>query len=228
MVGHTDNHRILTKRRPSVLSLSHRVSTAIGLFWLLICPICPLIALLSLQSSSACRAQWTVMPNERWALLGPNGAGKSTLLKAIAAAARGEGSADGTLLVDSALRVGMLEQTAVSGSSRSVRDEVMSRMSEFNAASAELEAATAACVSGADCELERLEAAQIAFAAAGGYEIEARVSRVLQGLGFDQAEFDRPCDSFSGGWQMRIGLARLLLSEPEVRARAKRTAMRAD
>jgi ATP-binding cassette subfamily F protein 3 len=65
-------------------------------------------------------------------------------------------------------------------------------------------------------QLECLDAAQAAFEAAGGYEVEARVSKVLQGLGFDPSEFDSRCSSFSGGWQMRIGLARLLLSEPEL------------
>ena len=71
---------------------------------------------------------WNIMPRERWAIQGTNGCGKSTLLRAIGAAALGEKLEDGVLQVSSSLRMGMLEQTAVSGSDLSVRDEVMSRM----------------------------------------------------------------------------------------------------
>lgn len=159
---------------------------------------------------------WQIMPNERWALLGGNGAGKSTLLRAIAAAARRDDYADMEIAVDEGLRLGMLEQTAVSGSTLTVREEVMSRMGDYQTAKAELEAAEAACTTGAECELERLEAATAAFEAFGGYSVDAKVARVLTGLGFKQEEFDQPCNTFSGGWQMRIGLARLLLSDPEL------------
>jgi len=159
---------------------------------------------------------WQVMPNERWALLGGNGAGKSTLLRAVAAAARGDEYADAEIAVDPRLRLGMLEQTAVSGSTSTVRQEVMSRMGAYQLARAELDAAEIACVTGSECELERLEKAASAFEAAGGYAIDAKVARVLAGLGFETEEFDQRCDTFSGGWQMRIGLARLLLSDPEL------------
>jgi len=163
---------------------------------------------------------WSVMPNERWAIHGTNGCGKSTLLRAISAAANGGGGgrlADGgQLVVSSSLRLGMLEQTAVSGADTTVREEVVSRMERYQAAKAALDSAVESCVLGTDEELECLEAAQSEYAAAGGYEIEARISKVLQGLGFETEEFDAPCSSFSGGWQMRIGLARLLLSEPEL------------
>ena len=159
---------------------------------------------------------WTIMPKERWALLGGNGCGKSTLLRAVGEAASGEAFEGGGLQVSSQLRFGMLEQTAVSGATSSVRDEVMSRMGPFQAAKSALEAAEAACTTGATCELEALERAQADFEAAGGYAVNATVARVLKGLGFSDAEFDRPCASFSGGWQMRIGLARLLLSDPEI------------
>ena len=144
---------------------------------------------------------WTIMPNERWALLGGNGCGKSTLLRAIGEAATGEVFEGGALQVSSALRFGMLEQTAVSGATSSVRDEVMSRMAPFQAAKGALEAAEAACTSGSVRELEALERAQAGFEAAGGYAVNATVARVLKGLGFSDAEFDRPCASFSGGWQ---------------------------
>jgi ATP-binding cassette subfamily F protein 3 len=159
---------------------------------------------------------WQIMPNERWALLGGNGCGKSTLLRAIGQAANGERFEDGELEVAQSLRVGMLEQTAITGSTASVRDEVMSRMGSYQAAKAALAEAEAQCTTGSECELESLEKANADFEAAGGFAVEARVSKVLRGLGFEEGEFDRPCSSFSGGWQMRIGLARLLLSDPEL------------
>ncbi|KAL3929294.1 MAG: hypothetical protein SGPRY_002020 [Prymnesium sp.] len=161
---------------------------------------------------------WSIMPNERWSLLGANGCGKSTLLRAIASAATDrEGSELSNVIhVNPKLRFGMLEQTAVSGSDRSVREEVMSRMGAYQAAKAALARAEEACVTGAEDELRALEKALSEFESVGGYSVDARVARVLRGLGFDDNEFDRPCSSFSGGWQMRVGLARLLLSEPEV------------
>ena len=162
---------------------------------------------------------WSIMPGERWAIQGTNGCGKSTLLRAIGTAARGEtGNTedDGVLQVSSSLRMGMLEQTAVSGSDKSVREEVVSRMVRYQAAKQALDAATEECVIGSSEELDCLDKAQVEFEACGGYQIEARISRVLQGLGFQPVEFDSKCSSFSGGWQMRIGLARLLLSEPEL------------
>ena len=212
---------------------------------------------------------WRIMPKERWSLLGPNGCGKSTLLRTIAAAAADateRGELSNTIAVNPRLRFGMLEQTAVSGSERGVKEEVMSRMAAYQKAKLALEAAQAACVSGNDCELacaqpalpshvvaalatygcsprhlrlqpsppvvaalapcgcsprhlrlqELLDKATSDFDNAGGYTVEKRVTLVLSGLGFEMDEFDRPCSSSSGGWQMRIGLARLLLSEPEL------------
>ena len=155
------------------------------------------------------------MPKERWALLGTNGCGKSTLLRAIAAAAQGEKLEEGVMQVSSELRMGMLEQTAVSGSDTSVREEVVSRMARYQAAQKAYDAAVEGCVTGSECELECLEAAQTEYEACGGYEIEARVSR-CSGARLRARRVRQQCSSFSGGWQMRIGLARLLLSESEL------------
>ena len=158
-------------------------------------------------------------PPRRWALLGGNGCGKSTLLRAIADAASGERfETGGDLTISPSLQLSLLEQTAVSGSESTVRDEVMSRMESFQEAKAALSSAELALSAGGGdaSELEALESAQAAFEAAGGFAVDARVAKVLKGLGFAEGEFDRPCSSFSGGWQMRIALARLLLSEPSL------------
>ena len=127
---------------------------------------------------------WRIMPRERWSLLGPNGCGKSTLLRTIAAAAADateRGELSNTIAVNPRLRFGMLEQTAVSGSERSVKAEVMSRMATYQKAKAALEAAQAACVTGAECELEVLDKATTDFEAAAGYTVDKRVSLVLSG-----------------------------------------------
>lgn len=64
--------------------------------------------------------------------------------------------------------------------------------------------------------LIKLEETQIEFEAAGGYTVDQKIANVLKGLGFLEEDYERFCAEFSGGWQMRIALARLLLSEPDV------------
>mmetsp|Transcript_16434 Transcript_16434/g.53508 ORF Transcript_16434/g.53508 Transcript_16434/m.53508 type:complete len:632 (-) Transcript_16434:324-2219(-) len=143
---------------------------------------------------------WKVMPRERWGVAGENGVGKSTLLKV----ASGElPSASGRALLRRGARLGYLEQTAVSGSNASVFEEVVSRMPEVHRARERL----AKKEDGAEDDLE--------FALTG-HETEAKAAKVLRGLGFRQDQFRARCDELSGGWQMRVALARLLLSEPEI------------
>ncbi|KAJ1453926.1 P-loop containing nucleoside triphosphate hydrolase protein [Pelagophyceae sp. CCMP2097] len=159
---------------------------------------------------------WRVMPGERWGIVGPNGAGKSTLLGAILGL---YATAQGRVSVNTGAQVGYLEQTGVGGSDSTVRSEVMSRMGPLAAAQKALEDATAVVEGGDYSEkaLEDLAETQTAFEDAGGYTAEETVSKVLSGLGFDVSrDLDRPCSDFSGGWQMRIALARLLLSGPDL------------
>ena len=156
------------------------------------------------------------MPGERWGIVGPNGAGKSTLLGAILGI---HDMTTGHVAVKTDADVGYLEQTGVGGSDTSVRTEVMSRMGALAEAQKALTEATER-VEGGDYSEEALEAlgeAQTQFEEKGGYTAEETVSKVLGGLGFDvKKDLDRPCSDFSGGWQMRIALARLLLSGPDV------------
>lgn len=147
--------------------------------------------------------------------------GKSTLLKAVIAAATGDAvraGAGGTISIAKNAKVGYLEQKGVSGSTRTVKEEVASRMERIQEASIALEAAENRVSEGdiSDAALEALETATAEFDLAGGYTAGQTISSVLKGLGFVETDNDRKCSEFSGGWQMRIALARLLLSEPDL------------
>lgn len=157
---------------------------------------------------------WRLVPGERIGVVGPNGAGKSTLLSAAA----GRIPVIGSVLVKPGVSMGYLVQTAVSGSKRTAWKEAASQMHRLNAAQAELDEATHAITEGDTSEeaLNRMADAQEAFEQAGGYNVEEKVGSVLSGLGFDPADYEKPCSDFSGGWQMKIALARLLLSEPDM------------
>ena len=158
---------------------------------------------------------WSVNPGERWGIVGVNGAGKSTLLGAITGTVRMD---EGAALVHRNCRVGYLRQTAVSGSTRTVAEEARSEMTLVEEAKGRLEATTKVVEDGDYSEgaLDDLAQAQEDFEALGGYEQEQLVDTVLKGLGFTPEDSDRPCSDFSGGWQMRIALARLLLSRPSL------------
>lgn len=152
---------------------------------------------------------WSVQPNERWGIVGVNGAGKSTLLGAITGTVRMD---SGKALVHSNVRVGYMRQTAVSGSTKTVYEEAKSEMTALEDAREVLDVATKRVEDGDYSEeaLDDLANAQELFQNLGGYEQEQMVESVLKGLGFEPEDSDRLCSSFSGGWQMRIGLARLL------------------
>lgn len=154
-------------------------------------------------------ASWKMMPGQRVGLVGANGAGKSTLLKAIAGLRNVDA---GQLLVAPSVSVGYLAQTAVSGSTKTVYEEARGAMTALAAAEAALAAAQAAAERGEATAAQQLADAQEAFEAAGGYDADRRIGMVLDGLGFRREQWDWSCERFSGGWQMRIALARMLLS----------------
>ena len=158
-------------------------------------------------------ASVAVMPGQVVGLVGGNGCGKSTLLKCIAGRRSVQ---DGEIAIAKELEVGYFEQTAVSGSQKTVYEEARSQMHRINAAKAALDAAEKACESTDDVEAckaaDSLMDALAEFEAAGGYEAEKRIANVLDGLGFARTQWEVRCDDLSGGWQMRVALARLLLS----------------
>ena len=151
---------------------------------------------------------------DRLALVGPNGAGKTTMLNIIS----GEEDADeGRVLFAKGARVGYLEQEAIEMGEQSIFDEVMASQTEVLAAEKRLRKLEESL--GDDASERELAAAGRArdeFEALGGYVIEAKVRSVLFGLGFKEGDMKRLTTEFSGGWQMRIALAKLLIRNPEV------------
>ena len=151
---------------------------------------------------------------DRLALVGPNGAGKTTLLNIVS----GQEDADtGRVLLAKGARVGYLEQEAIEMQERAIFDEVMS--SQVEVLDAEQRLRRLESELGEDPTPQQLAAAgraRDAFEALGGYVIEAKVRSVLFGLGFKEEDLKRLTSEFSGGWQMRIALAKLLIRNPEV------------
>ena len=160
-----------------------------------------------------------VRAGDRIGLLGPNGAGKSTLLRALA---EHEAPDRGRVNKPRDTRVALLRQEIDPRNERSVHAEVASALTEIATSEAlirklEAEMAEHAHRKAVPEELaKQYDRAQAAFQQHGGYERDARVAATLAGLGFDEAARQRPVHSFSGGWLMRMELAKLLLSEPDV------------
>jgi ATP-binding cassette subfamily F protein 3 len=151
-------------------------------------------------------------PGDHVGLIGRNGTGKTTLLRAIVGELRPDA---GQIHVRSGIRVGWLPQQAVSGSVRPLWDEVQSGMIRINQLREEV-ADAARAVERDPGQAGRLAEVTERFRLAGGYAADQQVGEVLHGLGFSPEDWRKSCDTFSGGWQMRIALARLLLSEPDV------------
>ena len=154
---------------------------------------------------------WEIHPNQKIALVGHNGCGKSSLLKVLIGEALPR---DGELSTRKDFQLGYLPQKAVSGSTRSVWDEVKSGMTRL----LKLELHLQKCEQDVDTEEGQilLIEAMDTYRLAGGYQQEERIGSTLHGLGFAREDWHKGCDMFSGGWQMRIALAKLLLSDPDL------------
>ena len=162
---------------------------------------------------------WQITSGERVGLCGPNGAGKTTLLKMMA----GFDSPDeGQIIKPSALTVGYLPQDGLSHAGRSILDEASSAFADLLSVKHEMHAIEerlgdpSVPAGEHDAMLERYSALQDRFRIEEGYGIDLKVATVLRGLGFTDDTFEQPTDSLSGGWQMRLALAKLLLGQPNL------------
>ncbi len=155
---------------------------------------------------------------ERWALVGPNGAGKTTFLKIL----MGQETPDeGTVSFAKDTTVGYLEQeTKISGTKTALQEVIDSatEIRRWEKRVHELEKEISSTPEGPalDHMLEDYAHAQERFEHLGGYELDARARQILAGLGFPVEDFDKPAVDFSGGWQMRIALSKLLLRHPDL------------
>ncbi len=149
------------------------------------------------------RASATVPVGARVGLIGRNGAGKSTLMKALIGEIEPD---DGEISKPSRARIGYIAQEAPSGS-MTPEQVVLAAATERAELLAELETCT---------DMDRMGDVHERLLAIDAYSAPARAAKILNGLGFDEEMQQRPVDSFSGGWKMRIALGALLFSEPDI------------
>jgi ATP-binding cassette subfamily F protein 3 len=162
---------------------------------------------------------WVVNNGERVGLVGGNGTGKSTLLKVLAGI---ETLDDGSFFASKGTTTGYLPQDGMSLSGHTVMEECLSVFGHLLEIEKEMETLThqmAETDPTSDAYqkiIERYHRIETEFQHHDGYALEAQVGEVLGGLGFSREDGKRPAEEFSGGWQMRLGLAKLLLTKPHL------------
>ena len=158
-----------------------------------------------------------VNPGEKVGLVGANGSGKTTVFRLIVGEERPD---DGTIERPKKLTIAYFRQDFAEWGERSVLEETMAGASQLTALGRELAELEARLgdVDAPDHErvIDRYSEVQASYSALGGYTIEPRARSLLAGLGFADAEVDGPIGALSGGWRMRVQLARILLSQAEL------------
>jgi len=160
---------------------------------------------------------WEVKPGDRVGLVGVNGAGKSTQLRIISGEIE---PTDGEVIRPSSLKIAYLTQEFEVDPSRLVRDELWRAFAEANQIHEELgkvqHQMESADPDALDSLIHRLDRLQRQFEALDGYTLEARIEKILPEVGFAPEDGDRLVSSFSGGWQMRMSLAKVMLQSPDL------------
>ena len=163
---------------------------------------------------------FVVNDRDRIALVGKNGAGKSTMLKILCGLQR---PTAGVVAVPNDTTIGYLPQVMKLSDDTTVRDETRKAFADATKMKEELECMQQEMAERTDYEsesytelVERFTQEHERFMLLGGENYEAEIERTLVGLGFERTDFDRPTSEFSGGWRMRIELAKILLRHPDV------------
>ena len=163
---------------------------------------------------------FVVNKKDRIALVGKNGAGKSTLLKIFAGL---QLPTSGTVSVPKGLTVGYLPQQMQLEDARSVREEAARAFEHIHELELEIDRLNEELATRTDYDsedyhglIDRAAQSSEHFLMMGGNNYEAELERTLTGLGFAREDFSRPTSEFSGGWRMRIELAKLLLARPDI------------
>ena len=159
---------------------------------------------------------WIIQPGKRAALIGPNGAGKTTMLRIL----NGEiGEHHGSIIKPKEYKIGYLPQEEVSLGHGSVLQIVLKGQKEaleIENKLAELHDELNAPHANHEALLKQIGELEHRYDALDGYRLEADAKAILAGLGFREADYERPLAEFSGGWRMRVHLARLLLQKPDL------------
>ena len=162
---------------------------------------------------------WNIGDRERVGLCGPNGAGKTTLLRILARLVEAD---SGNVILPTSLTVGYLPQDGLTHSGRTLFEETSTAFQHLLDIKTEMHKIehelgnVSSLKSEHDAVLERYSELQDRFRISDGYSIDLRIATVLQGLGFTDKDLNRRTETFSGGWQMRIALAKLLLRQPNL------------
>lgn len=163
-------------------------------------------------------ASFQINPGEKIGLVGPNGAGKSTIFRVITGE---EGVDTGVISKPDKVVVGYFSQNIEEMAGRTVIQEVISAVGNIPVLQARIQELEHKLSEPLDEDemtkvLEEYGDLQAEFERIGGYEIESRASEILSGLGIMPEDHQRPTESFSGGWKMRIALAKILAIQPDV------------